>query len=336
MSYILKIDDREVKTDEKEKKDERNKIPRELFDIEASKKIIDVMVKRLYTGDYAFNYMEVLLMNFERKTPIDLASSMKDGRLSQQIENMEKLRNETGCMIGFIIEGTIKGEHGHITSKQLHAKLLSITINHNIPVLYTQNMQDTVKLLFQMIDLYNIDENLPRLVEIQKKDNIDLKNIDPCLKPRERTLESMAIECISAIPNVSESTSKVILKKWSILELLTQKLTTNDFSELKYPSSGAKFGEARAKTLIQNLRREDTMVKILESVNGVTKPNAKRIVALNVFDINSIANITKVNKEGKVTDKKIGKVVAERIINVFTYKKINVVNDDEKNNNNEI
>lgn len=326
MSYILKIDDREVKTDEKEKKDERNKIPRELFDIISAKRIIDIIVKRLHTGDYAIYYQIVLLFNFERKTYDDFASSMKDGRLSQQIENMIKLRKETGCIIGFIIEGKLHKEHGHITSSQIQAKLLSMTINHNIPIIYTTDMEDTVIKLFHMIDLYNLDENITALIDIQQKnannnnDEFDKIKIDPCLRPIEKTIEWMAIECISAIPQISEATSKVLLKKYNILELITQTPKVDDIAELIYPSSGAKFGEARAKTFIKNLKKEEVLIKILVAINGITKPNAKSIVNLNSLDVDLIAELEKISKDGKNTKKKIGKKIANRIIEIFSYK----------------
>lgn len=314
MSYILKIDDREIKKDDK---DQRNKIPLMLFDMIEHKVQIEFRVERLTTGDYAVYYQTIILFVIERKTWDDFAESIKDGRCTEQIDGMIDLKKKTSCIILYFVEGKLCTEHKNITSKQLLSKADSIMVNYGIPVIYTKDMEETVSKIYQLIELYHLDERLPQLIEQQNIEGDII--IDHCTKPKERTTESQTLECLRAITGVGEIISKLLLKNWTIMELLFETPDEKTLANITYPD-GNKLGPNRAKTLRKNLKKSDTHVKILSSVNGVTKSSAKLIVKLDYFTKEAIADITKIGKDGKASKKKIGNAVANRIIEIFSFK----------------
>lgn len=116
----------------------------------------------IHVGDYAILLEEPAAngtirrrttMVFERKTWKDLASSIKDGRSKSQHKALEELREKTGCLVWYIIEGNFsysdKTQIQHIPFQNLHAK-----IRHNmirgIPFVQTRDEKDTAKLLVKL------------------------------------------------------------------------------------------------------------------------------------------------------------------------------------------
>lgn len=102
---------------------------------------VDIRVERLPLGDYLWN-RRVL---FERKTLIDLATSLKDGRLLQQAVRLASSRMR-GVMI---LEGTSRDLAGsNIRREALQGALVTMTVLFGIPLLRARDAEESVRLMW--------------------------------------------------------------------------------------------------------------------------------------------------------------------------------------------
>ncbi|MBI2045416.1 hypothetical protein HYT23_05130 [Candidatus Pacearchaeota archaeon] len=102
----------------------------------------DVEIKELKVADYLVKDVAI-----ERKTVSDFISSMINKRLLRQLEELQQYNKKI-----LIIEGADKEELYSDNSEGINANavrgfLLSITLRHNIPIIFTKNSEDTAKFL---------------------------------------------------------------------------------------------------------------------------------------------------------------------------------------------
>ena len=102
---------------------ERSIIP--YIKILSDEKNFNYKVQRCQVGDYAIAYKGYILLAIERKTWIDLASSLRDGR-KENVNKLIALREKTGCQIAYLIEGNasppFKQMYSRIPYKNLRAR----------------------------------------------------------------------------------------------------------------------------------------------------------------------------------------------------------------------
>lgn len=256
------------------------------FDTVSGKRPATVMSQRLARGDFIIQSGEKLCAIIERKTWNDLASSIKDGRLAQQIANM----NELGIAKIFIIEGRMRAQHEHIDSQALQGKLNSL-IMQGFAVIYTNSTEHTVQTVFDLAD----HAQAGAFVEANKL----LKAADPVMTPKQM--------CLCAIPRISINTANVIIdNKITIIQLLN--LETEKLSKLTYPS-GNIIGEKNAKIIYEAMGSKNTWIKILEAIKGVSHETAKKIVNDNPDPLTW--TVDTINKSRK------GEKLAQRILSIL-------------------
>lgn len=99
----------------------------------------------LPVGDILFNYGDKTLVLIERKTLNDLHSSIQDGRYKEQ-----KLRITDSKIPQkyYLVEGSLKGYKGSPGDvDRLYSAILNTTVRDRIPVLRTEDLNDTVRTL---------------------------------------------------------------------------------------------------------------------------------------------------------------------------------------------
>ena len=282
---------------------------------------IKVKVERLNIADFGIFYNGILIFIIERKTWNDLAGSITNGHLNEQIQNMlnviypdveNKTNNISPDIIPFIlVEGKKRNKHMRIPVENLEAKLDHLIIRQPLfHILYSKNMVDTKNNILRLIKNYPKDL-LPNYV--YEGGNVLQQ------KP-ELSIEEQAKRCLSKCSNISYTSSDIILKQWSIRELLSftdsPSINTNAISLLKY-TSGNTFGDSRAKKIIKALKLKDTKIKVLSEIKGLTKQSAKKILE-NLPNISqwNIENIKEINKTEK---RKIGIKLSTQIIDIIDY-----------------
>ncbi len=132
----------------------------------------------------------------ERKTGNDFISSIVDGRLFQQAE---ELRDNFSKPV-MIVEGDYC--IGGMNENAIKAALSSIILNYEIPVIMTKDEKDTAKTIFWLAKREQIISNVGVGIKGEKKP---------------KKLEDLQEHVISGLPGVSVIISKRILKKFNTI-----------------------------------------------------------------------------------------------------------------------
>ena len=174
----------------------------------------------------------------ERKTMDDLSSSIIDGRYKEQ-----KCRLlASGKHIIYLIEGMSKNKFGVKYSTLLSA-MLNIQLRDDITVIRTKNIDETSQILIMLKEKISSMNTKTRqisydsLVHLSKKGNL--------------TKDTVYINQLSCIPNVSEKIAKDICKQFPTLKELI----------LRYES----------------LNSEDERNKLLTNIDGIGMIISKKV-----------------------------------------------------------
>lgn len=110
-------------------------------------------VERLDVGDVAIRDQKGAdLLLFERKTWMDLLSSLTDGRYKDQKHRLARFAQiNPGCHVGYLIEGSFPRERDFkrtgMSNAHVNGQLLSISLGSAQPVLYSPGISGTLALL---------------------------------------------------------------------------------------------------------------------------------------------------------------------------------------------
>ena len=189
-----------IKEEQKEKKkiivDYREKnclIPYELIDLG-----IEVEFKELKIGDYVAGNIII-----ERKTISDFISSMLNKRIFSQIEDLKQFENKL-----LIIEGIEERElyndnnETGVNANAIRGLLLSITLKHKIPIIFTKNSEDTAKYLFILLN---------------KKENEMSLNAKKKARNKKEQLQFI----LEGFPGIGPKTAKKLLKEFKSIKNIT-------------------------------------------------------------------------------------------------------------------
>lgn len=97
----------------------------------------DVEFKELKVADYILNEIAI-----ERKTVDDFVSSIVDGRLESQLEELKQYDKKLIFIEG-IEEKSIYHKNSRINENAIRGMILSISLKHSIPIIYTKNSEDS-------------------------------------------------------------------------------------------------------------------------------------------------------------------------------------------------
>jgi ERCC4-type nuclease len=103
---------------------------------------VEVVVEQLSLGDYQLSD-QVLI---ERKTIADLESSIIDGRIFSQLDNL----SEKVSKPGLIVEGVLNfsDNDNRINNKSMIGLITSIGLNSRVPIFFTRNQKETALFLY--------------------------------------------------------------------------------------------------------------------------------------------------------------------------------------------
>lgn len=105
----------------------------------------DVSVQRLSLGDYRVDGRFL----FERKTLLDLASSIISGRLFDQAQRLAEKRDIAPILI---LEGTAKNlSESNMRWESIQGALVTISVFFGIPILRTRNFEETAKTFLYVV-----------------------------------------------------------------------------------------------------------------------------------------------------------------------------------------
>lgn len=314
-----------------------------------------LIIKTLTTGDYAILCNGCIKIIIERKTWKDLADTLKDPKRKANHQKLLNLREECGCSIVYLIEGTFNPSTTRTINKvpydNLEAYLDHVMIRDNCQVIQCYNSEESAKRIIRLvkhcttikfpdtiiggsssIDNNELDNNTDNTDNIVNNNNIDneIDNKNLLYKTHKKDDKAMAESIYLGMNGVSIVTLDLI-RKYSIYDLLYDKVCHVELPFLRYQSGGL-LGDKRANTIIQNASSHLIHERMLCKINGVTKETAKLILNKITFKqllsdnidqvTNIVANIVKktaINKKGDIKHRTIGFTVAKRITHLLRY-----------------
>lgn len=235
--------------------------PRVFIDVREAKllKIYDGPheVKQLQIGDIAIvSDSESVLALIERKTIADLAASLKDGRWHEQKQRLHQQRDDTGCRLIYVIEGSFTFNEQAmmygLSNKALISMLMKAMFKEHIHVVFTSTIVETgdfIKGLARRIGdwpasiepLASIDKHQDAVIKAKKKDNI--------------TGATVFIMQLCAIPGISMKKANAICEHMhvSCMSELVSILLNDGNDAIKKLMDVPGIGKVLAKDILQKL-----------------------------------------------------------------------------------
>jgi ERCC4-type nuclease len=155
---------------------------------------IEIEFLELKVGDYLVNNIAI-----ERKTVSDFISSMINGRLHNQINNLQQYENRLLLIEGIEEQELYSNNSEGINANAVRGFLLSIVLKHKIPLLFTKDSEDTAKFI----------SILARKKETESSLNITRKSLNK--------KEQMQF-ILEGFPGIGPKTAKKLLEKFKTIK----------------------------------------------------------------------------------------------------------------------
>lgn len=152
--------------------------------------------KQLPVGDYLLSKRVAV----ERKTADDFISSIADGRLFRQLEELK----ENFRMPLMIIEGNrLFNNDRKMHPNAIRGALASVTLDYGVPIIQTENNLETAEML----------------IAIAKREQLDRKkNVAVRGRKAKRSANEMQEFIISGLPKINRAKAKALLKHFGTPE----------------------------------------------------------------------------------------------------------------------
>ena len=156
---------------------------------------IEVKFQNLKIGDYIAGNVVI-----ERKTVSDFISSMINKRLLNQIEELKQYENKLLIIEGIDKRELYNDENGTgVNANAIRGFLLSITLRHKIPVIFTKNSEDTAKYISILLN---------------KKE----KEMSLNAKKKSRNRKEQLQFIIEGFPGIGPKTAKKLLQEFKTIK----------------------------------------------------------------------------------------------------------------------
>ena len=294
--------------------------------------LCEAQIHRLITGDFAFAAGGKTVVVVERKTLSDLAASIKDGRMNNNNKLLD-VREKTGARIVYIIEGSPltppTRKFGGIAFSTLQSTLDGLAFRHNVIIIWTRGPEETAarlsRLRFKLVDM-DFGEANAAVVELNEGGD---SQIPPeLLERKEKTVDSVHVNMLRCLKDVSGPTAILLLSKYSLHELISHQFEPEVIYNLKYPS-GFIIGQRSLSICEQLIEMPlELQCKIIACIDGVSETlaatilNAIPLVSLTnwTIEIKDLANIMRPGAKPR----RLGDALAKRIFMVFTAGRVDI------------
>ncbi len=187
-------------------------ITKELLSLSNDSFEVEVIVEQLSLGDYQLSN-DVLI---ERKTMADLESSIIDGRIFSQLDNL----SEKVSKPGLIVEGMINhsDNDNRINNKSLIGLITSIGLNYRIPIFFTRNQKETALFLYV----------------IAKREQYGIKGTERKhrFSKNKMSFSDQQLFILESFPDIGPTLAKALLKKFKTIKTISQ-ATVKELQEVE-------------------------------------------------------------------------------------------------------
>ena len=179
--------------------------------------LIEIKLEQLSVGDYILSDDVVI----ERKTISDLETSIIDGRIFSQLQNLMQVKKP-----GLIIEGDTSklfSDNSRIQKKALIGLITSIGLDYKLPIFFTKNQKETAEFLF----------NIAKREQLGNGNNI----LKSRFEKARMNFSQRQLFILESFPDVGPTLAKSILKEFKTLRNVAN-ASINDLK--KVPKLGPK------------------------------------------------------------------------------------------------
>ena len=266
---------------------------------------VEIEVENLPLGDITVSRkdkdgeLEELLI-FERKTLNDLASSIKDGRYSEQSYRLNNVEHHNHNII-YIVEGNVqfwKNRFTNIKPETLYVTMFCLNYYKGFSVMNTSGEKETAEYLLRLSNKLNREPNKKpkfsnKILECVAGDGGDCdgnnmmkeKGVSPSsggsksyvdvrskVKKDHITMDNIDEIMLSQIPDVSTTTSKTIMTEYKSIEDLIEHLRKdrNCLNDIKYVMSNGnkkRITKKSIRNVIKYLLKDEENDELLIKVN---------------------------------------------------------------------
>lgn len=287
---------------------------------------ITYRVEQVNIGDYSILYNGNIFITIERKTWKDLAQSMLDGR-KENVNKLIKLREEVGCHLFYLIEGTpipkSDAKYCRMRYKALRSHLDHLMFRDNIHIIHSKDLYNTVERIIELVQNYLTIKPSP----LSKYDLIDGGGVQKLKEKTQVDPSSIIYKIWTCLPNITEKTASLFVNKnYHISDLILGNITKEQIYSMTY-DNGYVIGK-RADKIWNGSRIKESnnkyFVKMLTNINGVTKKTAEILMQELPFEklIKGELTCEEINNIQKSPTKKVGSKAAGLILQYFS-KQIN-------------
>jgi len=156
---------------------------------------VEVEIKELKVGDFQIGDITI-----ERKTFNDFLESMINKRLLNQLKNLQQTKKAILILEGYDIDYLEKKER-NINPNAVRGFILSISLEHNIPVITTEDAQETAIYL-----------NVLAKKQLKKSVEISLHSRIPKTKKEQQKY------ILESFPNIGPKTAEKLLKHFRTIQ----------------------------------------------------------------------------------------------------------------------
>ena len=237
---------------------------------DSSSQFIKIISENIPLGDiiiYDDNNNEKLII--ERKTLLDLAASIRDGRYTEQGFRLQQCSMHNHNII-YLIEGDLryyKPFKSNIDKKALLSSMVSINYFKGFSLFRTITLNETAEWLLQLAKKLHKESSSPSFYEktilisespnnVELNDNTETVYSSAMKRVKKENInpDNIGEIMLSQIPGVSNASAIAIMNKYSTIQNLIQKLATDDKALINISISD-KLGKLRKinKTCILNI-----------------------------------------------------------------------------------
>ena len=266
---------------------------------------VEIEVENLPLGDMTVSRkdkngeLEELLI-FERKTLNDLASSIKDGRYSEQSYRLNNVEHHNHNII-YIVEGNVqfwKNRFTNIKPETLYVTMFCLNYYKGFSVMNTSGEKETAEYLLRLSNKLNREpnkqpkfsnkilecvmgdggecdgNNVVKEKEMSPKSGGSKSYVDVRSKVKKDhiTLDNIHEIMLSQIPDVSATTSKAIMSEYNSLTELIENIRKdrNCLNDIKYVMSNGnkkRITKKSIRNVIKYLLKEEENDEPIIKVN---------------------------------------------------------------------
>ena len=165
----------------------------------------------------------------ERKSIRDLEASVLDGRYREQRGRILAFCQEHKTQPMYLLEGAWSSTTGRLQKKALMKIIHRLIFHYQIPVMHTQNVQETAELIQTLIEQWKEDPtSVQRTTELVKvTDGIHVQKKANAADPKQ-----FAIACLAQCPGVSVKMSEAIITAFGTIKA-TMNAGVKDIEQVK-------------------------------------------------------------------------------------------------------